>query len=83
MYEVRVTRSALKDISSLPKNYAELISRHIDSLDVTPRPQGVKRLQGRQDFSLRVDMYRILYEIDDDYQVVTIFRVKHRREVYR
>ncbi|MBP8947299.1 MAG: type II toxin-antitoxin system RelE/ParE family toxin [Candidatus Promineofilum sp.] len=28
-------------------------------------------------------MYRILYEIDDERHVVTVFRVKHRRDVYR
>lgn len=83
MYEVRITRSALKDISSLPKNYAELVSRHIDLLEVDPRPEGAKRLKGRQDYSLRVGIYRILYEIDDDHNVLTVFRVKHRREVYR
>ncbi|MFN8455653.1 MAG: type II toxin-antitoxin system RelE/ParE family toxin [Anaerolineae bacterium] len=34
-------------------------------------------------YSLRVGVYRILYEIDDAARVVTIYRVKHRREVYR
>ena len=35
------------------------------------------------DYRLRVGPYRILYDIDDKVQVVTIYRVKHRREAYR
>ncbi|MBC8254677.1 MAG: type II toxin-antitoxin system RelE/ParE family toxin, partial [Ardenticatenia bacterium] len=34
-------------------------------------------------YSLRVGVYRILYDIDDDTRTVTIYRVKHRREAYR
>jgi mRNA-degrading endonuclease RelE of RelBE toxin-antitoxin system len=34
-------------------------------------------------YSLRVGVYRILYDIDDASQTVTIYRIKHRREVYR
>ena len=83
MYELRVTRPALKDIASLPKEYAELVSRYIDELENNPRPSGAKRLQGRTDFSFRVGIYRILYEIDDEHRIVTVFRVKHRREAYR
>ena len=83
MYELHVTRPALKDIASLPKEYAELVSRHIDELESNPRPPGSKRLQGRTDYSFRVGIYRILYEIDDERHIVTVFRVKHRRDVYR
>lgn len=28
-------------------------------------------------------VYRILYNVDDESKVVTIYRVKHRREAYR
>jgi len=30
-----------------------------------------------------VGVYRILYDIDDDAHIVTVYRVKHRREAYR
>jgi len=83
MYEIRITRPALKDIKSLPKEYAELVSHHIDELGSNPRLPGAKRLRRRSDFSLRVGMYRILYEVDDGERTVTILRVRHRRDVYR
>jgi mRNA interferase RelE/StbE len=32
---------------------------------------------------MRVGDYRMLYTIDDDARVVTVFAIGHRREVYR
>ena len=83
MYSVLIIRRAMRDLSNLPQQYADLLSQHIDNLSENPRPRSAKRLQGRMDYSLRVGVYRILYDIDDRERVVTIYRVKHRREAYR
>ena len=83
MYSVRVLRRAIRDIASLPKEYSRLVSQHIDGLEENPRPPDSKKLRGRRDYSLRVGAYRILYEIDDQAQTVTVYRVRHRREAYR
>jgi mRNA interferase RelE/StbE len=83
MYNVRVLRRAIKDIANLPKGYSRLVSQHIDRLEEDPRPPDAKRLRGRADYSLRVGVYRILYDIDGEAQVVTVYRVKHRHEAYR
>ncbi len=83
MHEIRILRPAIKDLSHIPQSYAEKIARQIDQLAENPRPAGVKKLHGRRDYRLRVGPYRILYEIDDDAKIITIFRIKHRREVYR
>ena len=83
MYKVRILRRAIKDIASLPKGYACLVSERIDHLQEDPRPTGAKKLRGRTDYSLRVGVYRILYDIDDETLTVTVYRVKHRSEAYR
>ena len=83
MYSVQVIRRAMRDISRLPSQYARLVSNHISRLSENPRPADAKRLRARTDYSLRVGVYRILYDIDDHTRVVTIYRVKHRRDVYR
>jgi len=83
MYDLCILRQATKDIANLPKDYARLVSQHIERLAGNPRPLGAKQLSGRTDYSLRVGVYRILYEIDEEAKSVTIYRVKHRREVYR
>jgi len=65
MYSVRILRRAIKDIADLPKGYLRLVSQHINRLGENPRPPDAKRLRGRTDYSLRVGVHRILYEIDD------------------
>ncbi|MBU2610054.1 MAG: type II toxin-antitoxin system RelE/ParE family toxin [Chloroflexi bacterium] len=32
---------------------------------------------------MRIGTYRVLYDIDDKMQSVTICRIKHRRDAYR
>ncbi len=83
MYSVRVQRQAIKDLTNLPKDYARLISQHIDRLSENPRPSDSKKPKGETIYSLRVGAYRILYDIDDQSKIATIYRVKHRREAYR
>jgi len=82
MYEVRIARRAVKDTAGLPKAYAHSIAQHIDGLRDNARPPDAKQLRGGEGYSLRVGMYRVLYDIDEA-QVITSYRVKHRREAYR
>ena len=42
-----------------------------------------KELQSEEGYRARVGNYRILYTIDNGEVVVEVFRVGHRREVYR
>jgi mRNA interferase RelE/StbE len=83
VYSINISRHAVKDIGNLPNDYARLLSQHIDQLTENPRPPDSKKLHGEMGYRLRVGTYRILYDIDDKSQVVTIYRVKHRREAYR
>ncbi len=83
MYRVRILKRAIKDVAGLPHGYARLVSQHIDALAENPRPSDAKKLKGTTDYSLRVGVYRILYDMDDAARIVTVYRVKHRREAYR
>lgn len=83
MYNVRILRRAIKDLARFPKDYVRLIRQHIRALANNPRPQDAKQLEGTTDYSLRVGVYRVLYTIDDNNRIVTIYRIKHRREAYR
>jgi mRNA interferase RelE/StbE len=83
MYQVDLRRKAVKDLSGIPKEYARLVARHIDGLSENPRPPGAKRLKAAGGYTLRVGVFRVLYDIDDTTRNVTIFRIRHRREAYR
>jgi mRNA interferase RelE/StbE len=83
VYRIELRRSAYKDLKNIPIEYTNLIANHIDSLQENPRPHDSKKLKGDAGYSLRIGTYRVLYDIADKTQIVTIYRIKHRREAYR
>ncbi len=83
MYQVELRRAGYKDLQDIPADYARLIARHIDALEQNPRPPDAKKLKGGAGYSLRIGTYRVLYDLDDKAKIVTIYRIKHRREAYR
>lgn len=83
MYRIVVEHRAAKEIESLPNDITPHIVNTIAGLKSNPRPYGVKKLAGEIGWRIRIRDYRILYTIDDKQKVVAVYRVKHRREVYR
>jgi mRNA interferase RelE/StbE len=83
MYKILVRGKAARQIQKLSLSDFRRVQQSINGLVQNPRPPGIKKLRGVTGYRLRVGVYRILYDIDDSAQIVTIYRVKHRREVYR
>lgn len=83
MYKVEVRNTARKQILKIPPPHFQRIKTHISDLTENPRPPDALKLKGETGYRLRVGDYRILYEVDDKRQVVVIYRIKHRRDVYR
>jgi mRNA interferase RelE/StbE len=83
LYETVLKRKASKAIARLPESVHGRVTRAIDNLSEDPSPRGSRELHGREGRRLRVGEYRVVHEIDDDGQVVTILQVGHRRDVYR
>ncbi len=83
MYKIEVRGKARKQILKIRPPHFQRIQKQINQLAVDPRFPGTKKLQGETGYRMRVGDYRVLYEIDDSNQTITIYRVKHRRDVYR
>jgi len=84
LHEVYLERAAEKDLKKLPGEIFQRIITHIKSLAETPRPSGCRKITGtKNDWRIRVGDYRIIYEVDDNLQVVKVMRVRDRREAYR
>ena len=83
MYKIIFRGLANRQVQKLPPNYFRLVQQHINNLVNNPRPPDSEKLTGEEGYALRVGVYRVLYEIDDPARTITIYRVKHRREVYR
>ncbi|MBI2957860.1 MAG: type II toxin-antitoxin system RelE/ParE family toxin [Chloroflexi bacterium] len=82
-YRVVIGSSAEKELKKTPALVRERIARKVLSLEDDPRPRGVRKLSGREEYRIRVGDYRILYTIVDSEFLVTVLALGHRREIYR
>jgi len=82
-FQVKVENSVNKRFGKLHPKHALQVARRMRDLENKPRPHDSIKLKGA-DNAFRVDVgeYRILYEIDYDAQVVTIYRLIQRGEGY-
>lgn len=83
-YNVKLMPQAQKDLDGLSGKLLSRFEEVILGLYDEPRPHNCKKLSGGGSrWRIRVGDYRILYEIDDSQKIVNIYRIAHRREVYR
>lgn len=80
--QIAYTRTAIKDLSRIPADRAQLIRAKISQYVAAPASLAnmVSRLQGRPGYRLRVGDYRVIF--DQDGRVLTVLRVGHRGNVY-
>lgn len=82
-YSILILRRAQKELAQLPAAAYQGAKKAMGRLAQNPRPRGCRKLSGRDGWRIRVGDYRVIYEIDDVQQTVTVLHVGHRREVYR
>lgn len=84
-YKVFFKKSAAKELDDLPgKKDRQRIVARIQHLSENPRPSGVEKLSGTDEkYRIRQGNYRIVYEIADTDETVTIVKIGHRKDVYR
>jgi mRNA interferase RelE/StbE len=82
-YNVRIKRSAAKELEGFPLRDRRRIVQRIESLASDPRPPGHEKLSGEEKYRVRQGDYRILYEIVDRDLIVTVVKIGNRRDVYR
>lgn len=83
MYKIIIENRAAKEIESLPDDIIQRVTDAIKGFRSNPRPHGVKKLIGEDGWRIKVRTYRVLYTIDDKQRLVSIYRIKHRRDAYR
>jgi mRNA interferase RelE/StbE len=84
MYRLIIKKSARKELDSLPEEAFLKIDQSLLSLKENPFPYPQsKKLKGEDKCRLRVGDYRVVYSIDEEQKIITIFRIRHRKDVYR
>jgi len=69
-------------LDKLSNSIAEPILEAIAGLEENPRPQGYKKLKGRDGYRIRVGNYRVIYDIYDKELIVDIITLGHRKDIY-
>lgn len=90
-YDLRLDARALDYLKTLDAKPFRQVVRRILELSQNPRPQDSEQLHGYRDpevagrkgYRLDQGEYRILYTIEESPRRVIVFRVGHRRDVYR
>ena len=84
MYRLELDGRARRELNRLQGNLLQRILQAIADLRGNPRPPGCVQVKGQVGaYRVRVGDYRILYDVDDAGQTINIWRVRHRRVVYR
>ena len=83
--KVQFHPDVLKQLQRLPREAFRTALLKIIDLASEPRPHGAKKLAGSDsdDWRIRFGQYRIVYQINDSEQVLTIFTVAKRSDAYR
>jgi len=84
-YRLLLKASAAKELEKIgSKSDRSRIIAKSGELGSDPRPQGSEKLAGYDDrYRVRQGNYRIVYLIDEHRREVTIFKIGHRKDVYR
>ena len=85
VYSLTIKPSAAEELKAISD--AATLTRLLDkikSLATLPRPSGSEKLTGRSNlYRVRQGSHRVIYSVDDKALVVDVFKVGHRRDVYR
>ena len=77
-HRVEIQKRARRELDGLPAESRTRVAHAIRALGDEPRPDGVKKLRGRTQWSIRVGEYRIIYSIFDQDRVIVIEQVTRR-----
>ncbi len=83
-YRVEVAPAAVRQLRKLDPTARRRIQAAIELLAHEPRPSGAKKLAGGDgEWRVRTGDFRIVYEINDNFLLVLVVAVGHRRDIYR
>jgi len=78
---VKIDDKAIKDLSKINKPDAIKIFNKIERLEEFPKISNLKKLTNFvPPYRLRIGDFRVLFDVDND--IVTVYRVRHRKDAY-
>lgn len=84
IYRITFRHAVLREMRGFPRSIRRRLWTAIDELRENPIPAGIKKVRGYNDhYRIRIGEYRIVYHVATKSAVITIIRVRHRKDVYR
>ena len=83
IYELRIPKTVQKQLQKIQNPNNKRILDCLSQMQKDPRFGNAIKMKNSPGYRIRVGDYRILYDIDDENNIVTIRRIGHRREIYR
>lgn len=83
MYKIKLTAKAKKELRNLSKTKTILLAQIFEELK--DDPLAGKRLKRELIgyYSLRLDVFRVIYKINSKEKIITVITAGHRSTVYR
>ncbi|MBI5599268.1 MAG: type II toxin-antitoxin system RelE/ParE family toxin [Deltaproteobacteria bacterium] len=83
-YRIEWKSSAERDLRNIDKQDIPRLIEAVEELANNPFSHQCRKLEGvESSYRIRVGNYRIIYQVDTTKKSVTIFHVRHRKDVYR
>ena len=88
IYEVQYNKQIEKTLLRILKSNKRAFSETEDLftfLETDPRPKTYKckKLTDFDEYRIKIESHRVIYEIDDQSKVIIILKLGHRKEIYR
>jgi mRNA interferase RelE/StbE len=81
-YQILITKTAQKQLDKLPNSIANTLIQAIQNLSSNPRPNGCKKLKGRNGYRIRKGDFRIIYDLYDKMLIIEVIAIGNRKDIY-
>ncbi len=82
-YKLFFKKSALKELERIPKTTLQKIVKKIQKLSDDSKPVGSQKLSNYNLYRIRQGGCRVVYFIDNKKLEIQIFKVGHRKDIYK
>ena len=84
LYKIYIKRSLEHDLRKIDRQFIPKILEAIEDLSENPFPvQSRKMKSSESSYRLRLGDYRIIYQVDTENKVVSVYHARHRKDAYK
>lgn len=82
MFELRISKSAQRQIKKLKKVYQTAIISALKEIKEDPHLNKPLKRELTRKYTFHLSVYRIIYKVNDKDKVIDILKIDHRGKVY-